>query len=77
MSIFEASSDSKVYEKTVSRINPNLLLLKIIYKTHEHYNLLIETKWNYLQKIIKGPASLSVAHDRNVCMKRLIKFKSC
>jgi len=34
-----------------------------IYKTHEHYSLLIKT-WNYLQKIIKGPASLSVAHDR-------------
>ncbi len=23
-------------------------------------------KWNYVQKVIKGPASLSVAQDRNV-----------
>jgi len=27
---------------------------------------MIKTKWNYLQKIIKGPASLSLARDRNV-----------
>jgi hypothetical protein len=59
----------------VSRINQNLLL-KIIqksYKTYEHYNLLIKSKFNYLQKIIsskwndlqkliKGAASLSVVH---------------
>ncbi len=45
------------------------------YKTHEHYNLLVKTKWNYLQKIIKGPAPLSVAHDRNVCAKHLIKLR--
>ncbi len=43
------------------------------FTTHEHYNSLIKSKWNYLQKIInskwnylqkliKGPALLSVAH---------------
>ncbi len=50
--------------RPVSRINQNC-------ETHEHYNSLIKSKWNYLQKIInskwnylqkifKGPASLSL-----------------
>ncbi len=31
--------------------------------THEHYSLFIVIKMeNYIQKIIKGPAKLSVAH---------------
>ncbi len=37
---------------------------------------IIKTKWNYLQKIIKGPASLGMAHDRNVSVKHLINFES-
>jgi len=37
---------------------------------------MIKIKRNYLQKIIKGPASLGMAHDRNVSMKRLINFES-
>ncbi len=37
---------------------------------------IIKTKWKYLQKIIKGPASSSVARDSNVCAKYLIKFES-
>ncbi len=35
----------------------------------------MKSKWKYLQKIIKGPASLSVACDRNVCVLCLIKTK--
>jgi hypothetical protein len=50
-----------IEEKTVSEINPNLLL-KIIYKTHKNYSLFIKYKWKYLQKIIKRPASLSMVH---------------
>ncbi len=68
-----------LYKKRLaSRINPSLLLWINLQNTWtlklNNINQ-IKSKWNYLQKIIKGPASLSMAHDRNVCTLRLIKTK--
>jgi hypothetical protein len=66
-----------LYKKRLaSRINPSLLLWINLQNTWtlklNNINQ-IKSKWNYLQKIIKGPASLSTACDRNVCALRLIK----
>ncbi len=38
------------------------------------YKSLPNSIWNYVQKIIKEPASLSVVRVRNVCAKRLVKL---
>jgi hypothetical protein len=52
-------------KRLVSRINPSLLL-KInlqntwILQLNNIYQ--VKSKWNYLQKIIQGPASLSIVH---------------
>ncbi len=55
-----------IYKKRlVSRISPSLILkiiLQNIWTLQQNNFDQIKSKWNYLQKIIKGPASLSVAH---------------
>ena len=53
----------EVKEKTVSRINASLLLkinLQNMWTLQLNNIDQIKSKWNYLQKIIKGPASLSL-----------------
>jgi len=37
----------------------------------------VKYKWNYIQKIIKGPAWLSVACDRNVAHLRYLNNEMC
>ncbi len=36
------------------------------------FKKIIKTKLNYLQKIIKGPASVKLGSDRDVCVSFLI-----
>ncbi len=35
----------------------------------------INSKWNYVQKIIKRPGFVKSGSDRSVCVSRLIKIK--
>ncbi len=65
-------------KRLVSRINPSLLQkinLQNTWTSQLNNINQIKSKWNYLQKVSNGPASLSVARDRNVCALRLIKTK--
>ena len=67
-----------LWERLVSRINSSLLLKINLQNTWAlQLNNIdqIESKWNYLRKIIKGPALLSVVHDRNVVHCALLKLK--
>ncbi len=58
------------YKKTlVSRINPSLLPkinLQNTWTLQLNNINQMKSKWNYLQKIIKGPTKLSMACDGNV-----------
>jgi hypothetical protein len=88
--ILKKGSNTLRHHKYKKRLFPEQIQIyhwRSIYKTHEHYNTLIKTKWNslqkaiktkwnYLQKIIKGPASVKLGSDRNVCTSRLINSKS-